>query len=576
MISTAYHKYRILVILFLVLLLVSCNLPFFSEKTGNTYENDANLEDFPELAVFGELASVHGKTVRTEVDANSKEIKLDEDVSLLVPKGAFPESNQLEVTRIDVAFDKIAIDASAGKFFAINTSQDVPLLGAPVVLQVPGFSSEVNVVRYEDGQWVKIPVDQGETVQVSIDHFSKGIFGFFEWWSERDIELGETLDSMDNNSPQSRMRTHIEQGDENVQGFFGVNEQSEKTGEELCAEIIAVLGEYNQKSNRQFPDVGGFSSSIKLADFLFAGSSPSETGGPFWQATKDSMVEIESRLLGEAEQVSPAELLRIALEANNGNIPLAVLAAHNYLKELTYKGRNSYSPKDGIDPEYGVPASRLQSWRESDNITASGEYDKMGPLYHIFAAMSGALWLPTSASGPGIAAGEAFLRTFRVGGDRPDTEKAAADLCGIDAAAWLRDNSPTGDKPVKPPTDIEGDPDLGTIPDTNVEDQDFIIISDLHGAYCDEPEGTFAYTWQVNILQDVESSIYIGTIKWHNCPGGGRVAYHVVGEPQPGEKIIMLTGTKMDGGGKLFDESLDYGTFYLDLENGQLTDPPEE
>lgn len=572
--STTFHNYRLPVIFVVILLLISCNLPFYSEKTGIPKNDQLPLDAYPELAVFGELASFHGKTVSTSVDASASTIKLDEDVSIQIPEGAFPGSNQLEVTRIDVAFDQVAIDASAGKFFVINTSEDVPSLGAPVVLEVPGFSGEVNVVQYKEGQWVKLPVTPAETIQVSIDHFSKGIFGFFEWWSERDIELGETLDSMDNRSEQAHQRRFIEAGDENVHAFFGVNEMSEKTDEELCADIIKVLQEYNQSKNREFPDVGGWFSPVKLADFLHAGSAPSVKKGPFFDITEDSMEEIESRLLENAEQVSPAEFLRIAIEANNGNVPMGVLAAHNYLKELTYMGRNKYSPKNGLDPKYGQPASRLQSWRPSDNISPAGEYDKMGPLYHIFAAMTGGLWLPTKASGPSIAAAEAFLRTFRDGADRPDTEKASADLCGVEAAAWLRDNPGDNDQAQKPPADDFVDPDLAAVPE-NTDDQDFIIISDLHGTFCDEAEGTFAYRWQVNILQDVESGIYIGTIKWHDCPGGGRVAYHVVGEPQPGETVIMLSGTKVDGGGKLFDESLDTETFYVDLENGLLTDPPD-
>ena len=101
-----------------------------------------------------------------------------------------------------------------------------------------------------------------------------------------------------------------------------------------------------------------------------------------------------------------------------------------------------------------------------------------------------------------------------------------------------------------------------------------LVISDTHGPYCDEAEGTFAYTWQVNLIQRTDTGDYMGTIKYHNCPGGGRVAYHVVGEPQEGAKIIMLSGTKKDGGGELYEKSLEYATFYFDLENGQLTDKP--
>ena len=235
------------------------------------------------------------------------------------------------------------------------------------------------------------------------------------------------------------MRAYIEKGDENVKSFFGVNEKSNKTYKEMCDEILAVLQKYNNPDGRKFPqDVDGWS--YELADYLYAGNNPSQVGGPFWKATEKSMDEIDNVLFASKKQNSPAEVLEIAIEANNGNVPLGILAAHNYLKEVTYKGRRAYSPKTGMPWEYGSTAARLSSWRQQTNITAAGEYDKMGPIYHIFAAMTGGLWLPTSASGPAIAHAEAFLRTCRIGADYPDTSKAAADQCGIDAAKWLRDN----------------------------------------------------------------------------------------------------------------------------------------
>ena len=367
-------------------------------------------------------------------------VELYEGASIEIPPGAFPEPNQLQVTRVDVAFDQIAPDVSAGEFYVLITQDDVPALGAPVILEVPKSTEHVTVVRYDGGAWLPVEVEAGPTTRIRIDHFSKGIFGFFEWWSEKDVEMGETLDSMDNDSPQARMRSAIEGGDPLVHSFFGVNEQSDQTDTEMCYAITSMLKLYNLPHNRAFPANEG--STRDLAEFLFDGASPSNTGGQYWDLTKDSMEEIRDKLLENQTQISPAEFLKIAIDANNGNIPLGVLAAHNYLKEITYRGRTEYSPSSGMPPEYGEPASRLRSWRQGTNITAAGEYDKMGPLYHIFAAMTGALWLPTSASGPAIASGEAFLRTFRVGSDRPDTPKAAADQCGIDAAAWLRNHPP--------------------------------------------------------------------------------------------------------------------------------------
>lgn len=396
--------------------------------------------DVPELSAFGELARTLGAPVSVAVGPEADRIDLGQDASIEIPAGAFPAPNRLEVTRVEVAFDRVAPDAGPGTFYVISTREDVPALGAPLILAWPMPAREFTVVRYEAGTWMRLEVEPGANVRLPIDHFSKGIFGFFEWWSERDVELGETIDSMDGNSEAAIQRRGIENGSDTTRAFFGVDEQSDRTDREMCAELISILRPYNTARSRTFPSTEG--STKGLAEFLFAGSAPSVEGGPFWELTEGSMEAIEEKLLASETPIGPAEFLKIAIDANGGNVPLGVLAAHNYLKEITYLGRHAYKPATGVPRQYGEPASHLLSWRQGTNVTPAGEYDKMGPIYHVFAAMTGALWLPTDASGPAIAAGEAFLRTFRIGGDRPDTPKASADQCGIDVAAWLRDHPP--------------------------------------------------------------------------------------------------------------------------------------
>ena len=246
---------------------------------------------------------------------------------------------------------------------------------------------------------------------------------------------------MDNKGIVARTRSKIESADDNTREFFGVNEQASQTQAEMCADIQSVLQQYNNPSNRVFPADPGTYRDMK--EFLQAGSAPSLTPGPFWKMTENSMETINDRVTATTGQLSPAELLKIAIDANHGNLPLGILAAHNYLKDITYLGRHAYKPGGAVPATYAEPASHLASWRQSDNITAAGEYDKMGPLYHIFAAMTGGLWLPTRAAGPGIAAAEEYLRTIRDGGDRPDTPKAAADDCGVEMSDWLRTNAPS-------------------------------------------------------------------------------------------------------------------------------------
>jgi len=427
--------------LILASLACTCNLLNLTNGGGVGGVSSTPAEDgvgadpaliLPELADLSELATVISEPVTVEVGPENGRVDLGEGASIQIPAGAFPSANQLQVTQVEIAFYRIAPDAREGNFYVIQTREDVPILGAPILLEIPRPSPDVTVVAYDGANWVQVPADVSDAIRIPIGHFSKGIFGIVEW-------VSEIVYTEDDPSAQ-RMRTAIEAGDQNVKGFFGVNEAAVQTEDEMCTAIRVVLQQYNTPANRAFPSTSG--GTIGMADFLFAGSAPSEVGGPYWELTKGSMAEIGSKLLATQSPIGPAEFLKIAIDANNGNIPQGILAAHNYLKEITYKGRNAYKPGTGIPTEYGEPARHLQSWRQINNITGWGEYDKMGPIYHIFAAMTGGLWLPTSYSGPTIATGEAFLRTFRIGADRADTQKAAADQCGIDMAAWLRNTPP--------------------------------------------------------------------------------------------------------------------------------------
>jgi len=509
---------------------------YTSDKAREATLQDA-LRDAPALAAFAELADVNAQPVTADVGPTASVIRLREGALIQVPAGAFPDANQLQVTRVDVALDQIAPDVSGGAFYIVGTRDDVPVLGSPVILELPRPGADVTVVEHEGGAWRALQVEPGPTIRIEIGHFSKGIFGFFEWWSERDIELGETIDSMDSQSPEARMRLSIEGGDKMVHSFFGVNEQATQTDTEMCEEITSLLRQYNTPRNRRFPSNAG--SSKDLADFLFAGSAPSQMGGRFSDLTEDSMEEIHDKLMDGDAQISPAEFLKISIDANKGNIPLGVLAAHNYLKNITYKGRTAYSPKSGMPEEYGGPASRLRSWRQGTNITPAGEYDKMGPLYHIFAAMTGALWLPTRASGPAIASGEAFLRTFRVGGDRPDTPKAAADQCGIDVAAWLRNHPPEAEEA---PTETEQPAGPDTVPGQNevysgVFDHTTPWIHDSCSWGVTEQQDTVTITIHAN-----------GTVT-----GTGLVAYDCRQTEQshdPRRYEMEFTGGRVTGGGR--------------------------
>jgi hypothetical protein len=96
------------------------------------------------------------------------------------------------------------------------------------------------------------------------------------------------------------------------------------------------------------------------------------------------------------------------------------------------------------------------------------------------------------------------------------------------------------------------------------------IIGNWHGAACDEAEGTFQYRWSVDLIQDPDTDQFVGTIKFHACPGGGRVLYRVLGEPTT-DSVVTLTGIKKEGGGDLYANSPATTTFTVNLNNGSVS-----
>jgi hypothetical protein len=234
----------------------------------------------------------------------------------------------------------------------------------------------------------------------------------------------------------------IENGDALTRAFFGVGESAEQSQDQMCSEIMDVLEQYNTPKNREFPS-GSTALNLDLASFLFDGSAPESSGGYYFYVTEASLDTINDKVLASTSPLSPADVLKISIDANGGNIPLGVLAAHNYLKQIKYQGILDFKYGQPFPTDQGLPASHLASWREDSNITPAGEYDKMGPLYHIFAAMTAGIWFPTRLGGDIAVNGEAMLRSFQLLNDHPDMQKAAADACGDNTAIWLRNNPPT-------------------------------------------------------------------------------------------------------------------------------------
>jgi hypothetical protein len=68
---------------------------------------------------------------------------------------------------------------------------------------------------------------------------------------------------------------------------------------------------------------------------------------------------------------------------------------------------------------------------------------------------------------------------------------------------------------------------------------------------CAEAEGTYIYRWSLDLMKDPATGQMVGTLKFHNCPGGGRALFRVVGVKQAGS-MITLTGSLKDGAGELY------------------------
>lgn len=135
--------------------------------------------------------------------------------------------------------------------------------------------------------------------------------------------------------------------------------------------------------------------------------------------------------------------MQLALQATNGNYGLAVLTAHNLLKNVTKSGRETLGEL-GQDLNWNRPAKRQALLDKMDALdqvvsklsslradpSSPQNVDKMGPWYHAFAILTaGALINPLAAGG--VTAAEHTAKFFKsFGGEGGfNKEKAAIDAC---------------------------------------------------------------------------------------------------------------------------------------------------
>ncbi len=403
------------------------------------------------LGALGKIATPRGKVVEATIGPEGGVVSMEDGAKLQVPAGAITKPTRISVAAMDLNVQRFAFEVSSSLGFVVSADAEIPKLDPPLVLEIPWDLAKrpVGVGERTGGAWKARPSGPGgDAVRIEINHFSKSVFGVLEWFSDGLTRINRVSDEANPLDTVKFERNKVETfPDPNVQAFFGVGEHATRGHHDYCDEFKTMLRAFGSKENLKFPserhtlrsptDPESFQA---LGLFLHSAKVPKDHGGYYFEATKDSMPKIHEALMAFSGQASPAEYLKICIVANGNNVPLGVLAAHNYLKEVTYFARDTWDGKNKMPPESGQAASKLAPWR-ADPIAAGGYYDKMGPLYHIFAAMTAATW---GYGGVGeldlgliAVEGEAMLRALKVGADMPDVPKGIADDCGLSIGNWI-------------------------------------------------------------------------------------------------------------------------------------------
>jgi hypothetical protein len=88
-----------------------------------------------------------------------------------------------------------------------------------------------------------------------------------------------------------------------------------------------------------------------------------------------------------------------------------------------------------------------------------------------------------------------------------------------------------------------------------------------YGPPCNELEA-FAYKWMLS-LEETDKGTVVGTLRFHNCPGGDMVLYNVTGTPdEEHPQEIILEGTRIGEEGNAPEDV----TYNFNLETEQLTE----
>lgn len=447
----------------------TAQIRILSEDTGEVWIDDLTVQLVtPRVAAdehlreFGELVRPRGRSGTMETGPGGGTLELDGGARAVVPAGAFEKANRLHVLPLDLDLQYVAFEVSGARVFSMSTDDHVAALGAPVVLEFPRPVRPFSVLEKSGGQWRELKPADGPTVKIEIAGFSDRLFATVEWktpielFDEGGLPLMEDLAAEsesvreERTSPMTmKVRARQERGDEWTKKFYGIGEHTDRTPESFGSEMQKLLAPYAKGGKLDLPSDRPWTN-IELIGYLFASGRPADHGGTYYARVKDSQTKIRDAVLGAPSPLSPGQLLKICIDANGGDVPLGVLAAANFTKDITNAGRlySGVSSDKQVPREWGELASRLQTWR-SEDIAKAGYYDKMGPLYHVFAAMTAGVW-----GGEGLAdaavEGEMVLRATGWTGDHPDPEKRDADKLGNSIAKWILRGMPGAQDLIEP------------------------------------------------------------------------------------------------------------------------------
>lgn len=159
-------------------------------------------------------------------------------------------------------------------------------------------------------------------------------------------------------------------------------------------------------------DGGTLASGEALEQLMIHAVDPdSQPSNVYVKLVAPMLPALHARVVASKLPLKPAELLKHALDLSKGNYPLAVLMAHNYTKNITYKGRQAREKLAGLiaqgkpykfPADIGAAAAKLATLRETPG-------DKMGIYYHSFVPLTIAAW-----TGNPVSADKAIIDEYLV------------------------------------------------------------------------------------------------------------------------------------------------------------------